>query len=308
MLMTPLFVSAGSLGEKVMSLKKSRSRNGGRFYRVLERLGLGEFRDTPDEKTALLEHVLWQEARERGIRMREFRPLGLPTESFIATFPDGKTIVFEGIPFPPSMPKSVWWIDTKSVLKKKLAKEGVPVPAGGSAATLAGAKKIFNRIRHPVIVKPYEGSGSRHTTIHITTEAELERACKIGKQISPSLIIEEELSGAVYRPTVVNGSLVATIRRDRPQVVGDGVHRVRDLVAEANKHPARQGPYFSPIKLRAAEEAELALQEKTPESIPRAGERVFIHPKINWGVGGTTADVTDEVHPDNKELFEKVAN
>jgi cyanophycin synthetase len=34
---------------------------------------------------------------------------------------------------------------------------------------------------------------------------------------------------------------------------------------------------------------------------------VNLHQKINWGLGGTTADVTEEVHPENATLFEKIA-
>ena len=34
---------------------------------------------------------------------------------------------------------------------------------------------------------------------------------------------------------------------------------------------------------------------------------VTLHQKINWSLGGTTADVTEEIHSDNIKLFEDVA-
>jgi len=34
---------------------------------------------------------------------------------------------------------------------------------------------------------------------------------------------------------------------------------------------------------------------------------VTLNQKINWSVGGTTCDVTDDTHPDNIALFEEVA-
>jgi cyanophycin synthetase len=73
-------------------------------------------------------------------------------------------------------------------------------------------------------------------------------------------------------------------------------------------HPARKGPYFHPIQLDQAAEKELVWQHLNIESIPSQGQRVTLNQKINWGVGGTTADVTDDVHPDNIELFETVAH
>jgi cyanophycin synthetase len=239
--------------------------------------------------------------------MREFRFLGVPTNSFTARFPDGQRIAFESIPFPPGTRPGVWWLDSKAVMKKKFLKRGIPVARGGSAFTLAGAKKIFATIGKPVIAKPFEGSGSRHTTTHIYDEKELERAFRVAKQVSPSVIIEEELRGSVYRPTLVGGRLIATIRRDQPRVIGDGTHSVAELIEKENEHPKRQGPYFSKITMTPAHLKELERQNLALESVPHKNQVVTLHQKINWSVGGTTTDATDEVHPDNKALFEEIA-
>jgi D-alanine-D-alanine ligase-like ATP-grasp enzyme len=274
---------------------------------LLQKLRLGEFLEAYDERTLLLDQVLWDEAKRRGIIMKEFRFLGSPTASFVATYPAGKKIYFNSFPVPPGSSEGVWWIDNKEVLKKKLHKAGIPVAKGGGSMTKRRAVKIFDSLTSPVIVKPYQGSGSRHTTTHIQTREALERAFLVSQEISPVSIIEEELVGAVYRPTLVGGKLIATIRRDVPQVVGDGTHTLQELVEKENEHPKRAGPYFSPIKFEDANLIELARQDMTQESVPKKDQVVFLHQKINWSVGGTTTDVTDEVHPDNKVLFEKIA-
>ena len=262
--------------------------------------------DEPDEKTLLLDTVLWEEAKKRGIHMREFRPFGLPKLSFIATLADGKVFDFEGVPLP-SNRKTVWWIDDKSILKKELAKRGIPVAKGGVVTKKQKALDLFARLHKPAIVKPAIGSASRHTTLHLQNEASLERAFDTARQVSRGVIVEEELEGAVYRPTLVDGTLIATLRRDQPHVTGDGVHTIAELVFNANKHPARQGPYFSPLTLNEAAHQELAYQGLTEKSIPTNNQRVQLHQKINWSGGGTTTDVTDDVHPNNKELFERIA-
>lgn len=302
----PLLAFISRATDGIASGSRGREQQGN-ISKLFHRIGLGELLAEPDDHTLLLDQVLWQEAKNRGIEMFEFRLLGLPTASFIARFPDGRQIAFESVPLPANAPRSVWWIDNKSVMKKRFGPLGIPVPRGSAAYTLPHARSIFNSLRHPVIVKPAEGSASRHTTLHISDEAALERAFKIAKQVSPIVVIEEELRGSVYRPTVVGGRLVATIRRDPPRVVGDGTHTVNELIAEANKHPARGGPYYSPIKLTPVGERELALQNMTQESVPEAGQVVNLHQKINWALGGTTTDVTDDVHPDNKALFEEIA-
>jgi D-alanine-D-alanine ligase-like ATP-grasp enzyme len=261
----------------------------------------------PDEGTQLLALMLWQEAETRGISVVEFRLFNLPRNIFLAQLPSGKKIVYEGIPLPARAVNRASWLDNKAILKEKFTKLGLPVAKGGTASNFKEAKKIFARITPPVIVKPYSGSGSRHTLLHIEDLKELERAFLIAKQICPAVVVEEELVGPVYRATVVDGLLAATLRRDQPHVIGDGVHTISELVEMANEHPARSGPYFHKIQLNDDAHAELIWQQMTVSSIPENGLRVTLNQKINWGVGGTTADVSEVVHPDNVALFEETA-
>jgi D-alanine-D-alanine ligase-like ATP-grasp enzyme len=275
------------------------------LYTALERLGMGQFLETPDDKTLLLDQVLWDEANRRGIVMREFRLFGAAKGLFIATLPSGKVIDFDGVPLPPW--RAAWWINDKPKLVKELRSVGFPVANGKSVRTLRQAKALFKKMQTPLVVKPSVGSASRHTTMHISTQEGLVTAFHSAKKLSPWVMIEEELTGAVYRPTLVNGNLIAVLRRDQAFVTGDGTRTVRELVEEENKDPGRSGPYFSPVKLGIAAEAELEIQGLNKESIPAQGRRVQLNQKINWSLGGTTTDVADEVHPDNVKLFEDVA-
>src|SRR6186713_36554 len=43
------------------------------------------------------------------------------------------------------------------------------------------------------------------------------------------------------------------------------------------------------------------------EKIPKKGERVLLKPTANLSTGGTSTDVTDEVHPANIFMFERIA-
>ena len=275
--------------------------------RFLLARGVAKRQLAPDDNTMLLAKVLWEEAEKRGIEMIEVRLFGLARNLFMAKLPNGRYVTFEGIPFPLWGVHEEWWIDNKDEMKKRFRKLGIPVAKGGAALTLAGAKRLYKKLTPPVIIKPYSGSASRHTTLHIDSEEELTRAFHVALEVAPLAIIEEELVGPVYRATVVDGKLIGVIRRDQPHVIGDGTHTVRELMDEANKHPARGGPYFSKMKIDDVALKELAWQKLTPESVPEKGRRVTLHQKINWSVGGTTADVTDDVHPDNEELFIRIA-
>lgn len=277
------------------------------LLRFLVRTGLAKKQERPDGETLLLAKVLWEEADARGIEMWEFRLFGLARNLFYARLPNGRRLAFEGIPQPPSGISRVWWMDNKTELKKHLRKAGFPTAEGGGAFTARGARRIFGELTPPVIVKPHSGSGSRHTVLHITDERELEEAFRVAKQVAPLALVEEELAGPVYRITVVDGKYRAALRRDPPSVVGDGAHTIRELIDEANTHPARSGPYFSQLKIDDDALKELAWQGYTPESVPAAGTRVMLHQKVNWSLGGTTADVSEQVHPENVRMFGEVA-
>jgi cyanophycin synthetase len=267
---------------------------------------LGEVADSYDERDMLLTQVLWKEAQARGIKVREFKPFGLTRHLFSAEH-GGRRIAYEGVPFPNDRPRGAWWLDDKSILKREFKSLGFPVPAGRACRTVPEALELFKTLRGPVIVKPHHGSATRHTTLHIKDEAALERAVKIALEVSTAAVVEEEMEGPVYRATLVAGELIGVLRRDAAEVVGDGEHTVAELIGRANEHPKRSGPYFHPIKVDAGVHAELAEQNLAIGMIPEAGQHVRLQQKLNWSLGGTTTDVTDETHSDNAELFRKAA-
>jgi len=279
-----------------------------RILNGMMNMGWAKRLNEPDDETQLLALMIWNEAKERSITVSEFRLFNLPRNIFVATYPDGRKIAYEGIPMPGNSDlERVPWMDNKAVLKEKFRALGLPVAKGGAVSTLKEAKKLFKTLTPPVIAKPFSGSASRHTVLHISNEEDLARGFTIAKQIAPKVVIEEELVGAVYRATVVDGKFAAALRRDQPHVIGDGRSSIKELVAKANEHPGRQGPYFYRMNLDELAQTELEWQGLTFESVLQEGVRATLHQKINWSVGGTTCDVTDETHPDNIELFEEVA-
>lgn len=306
-LLRPLFTPGPFMRAIAQSFTAVEGRVTPHLLRFFAWLGLAKKQERPDDATLLLANVLWEEADVRGIPMWEFRLFGLPRNIFYARLPNGRSIAFEGIPQPPSGMTGVWWMDNKTELKKRLREAGFPTAAGGGAFTARQAKKLFNDLTPPVIVKPHSGSASRHTILHITDEAKLLEAVRVAKEVAPLALVEEELRGPVYRVTVVGGVFSAALRRDPPSVLGDGVRTIRELVEEANTHPARGGPYFSPIRLDDNARVELAWQGYDFESVPPSAIRVTLHQKVNWSVGGTTTDTTDSVHPENIHMFERVA-
>ena len=275
------------------------------FLKLMVFLKLGHFADKPDEKDTWRTKCFWEEANKRGIKMKEFHmgPIG---DIFIASY-KGKTITFDALPRPDvEESDALNWMDDKGIMKKKFLKEGLPVAAGGVAWNRHKALKIFNSIRKPVITKPNLGSRSRHTLIHIDTPEKLIYGFKKAKKLSPLVVVEEELNGYLFRGTLVGQKLVGVVRRDQPEVTGDGIHTLRKLLEEENKRPERNGPIFHKIIVDKETEIELKRQNIIMNDIPEKGKVVTFSQKTSRGCGGTTTEVTDIMHPENKKMLEKL--
>ena len=275
------------------------------FFKLMTFLHAGYFTDAYDDKDTWRTKCFWDEANKRGIKMKEFH-LGPIRDIFMAEY-KGKVITFDGLPRPGSTEsKSMAWMDDKGIMKKKFQKVGLPVARGGVAWNQWGALKIYNSLDKPVITKPNLGSRSRHTLIHIDTPEKLIYGFKKANKLSPFVVVEEELRGFLFRGTLVGGKLIGVVKRDQPEVIGDGKHTVQELLDEENKRPERSGPIFHKITIDKEAEIELERQSIKMTDIPDKGRIVTFSQKTSRGCGGTTTEVTSITHPDNKEMLEKL--
>ena len=187
----------------------------------------------------------------------------------------------------------------KDLTKKLLRAAGVPVPHGRPVSDVEDAWAAAQEIGLPVVVKPQDGNQGKGVTVNVTTRKHLAAAYRAAAEHG-EVMVEKFLPGSDFRLLVVGDKLIAASRRDPPQVVGDGLHTVRELVELVNQDPRRgEGHATSLTKIRFDDIAiaRLEVQELTPESIPAKGRRVILRNNANLSTGGTATDVTDDVHP-----------
>lgn len=248
--------------------------------------------------------VLWKEAARRGIQMRSYIALGKPTDAYRARV-NGTDIVFTAIPRPiVSASGSEWWLDDKWILKERLQAAGVPVARGGICTDLREAERIFDTLTKPLVVKPRLGSRGRHTTTHISTIEELRAAFACATQLCRWVVIEEHLTGAVYRGTAVGGRLSGVLAGEPPRVCGDGIHTIEELVQTKN---ASRHDKVSPVVLGPQHRGFLARTGRTLASIPARDEVVDLIEKIGVSYGGHSAEVTTITHPGIQKILEHAA-
>jgi len=189
----------------------------------------------------------------------------------------------------------------KELTKRLLDAAGVPVPLGRAVIDPDDAWAAALEIGLPVVLKPKDGNQGKGVTVNITSREQLDAAYVAASEFRDDILVERYLPGNDFRLLVVGNKLVAAARRDPPQVIGDGVHTVRELVDTVNLDPRRgNGHSTSLTKIRFDDIAlgSLAKQGMVAESVPTKGQRVILRNNANLSTGGAATDVTDDVHPE----------
>jgi len=161
------------------------------------------------------------------------------------------------------------------------------------------------RIGHPVVVKPYNANHGRGVAINLRDDETVAVAFRQAQAISRSVIVETFIHGHDHRMLVINGELVAVAKRVPGHVVGDGTHTIEELVGIVNSDPRRgigHEKVLTRIEFDSQADRLLAQLNYTRQTVPAAGEAIYLRSTGNLSTGGTSVDVTDAVHPDNREM------
>jgi len=196
----------------------------------------------------------------------------------------------------------------KEETNKVLAMLGLPVPKQELVQSEAQAVRAARRIGFPVVTKPYNGNHGRGISIRLTTDEEVAQGFVVAREHSRSVIVESFLEGDDHRLLVVNGELVAATRRTPGHVVGDGTHTVAALVDIVNQDPRRgvgHEKVLTRLELDAQAQKMLDAAGLAASSVPAPGQCVYLRSTANLSTGGTATDVTDVIHPDNREMAER---
>jgi cyanophycin synthetase len=196
----------------------------------------------------------------------------------------------------------------KSLAYRILSDLGLPVPRQFVVYTLKRALSAAEKIGYPVVIKPVDGNHGRGVTVNVMNAAQVETAYDAAKEHGDDIIVEGMIKGFDHRLLVIGGKLEAAARRMPGHVVGDGKRSVKELVEIVNRDPRRgigHEKELTQIQIDAQAVACLAERKMTVDSVPAAGDVVLLRYTANLSTGGTAIDVTDEIHPDNREMAER---
>ncbi len=187
---------------------------------------------------------------------------------------------------------------------------GLPVPRQRLVRGENDAVRAAERIGYPVVVKPLDANHGRGVTTEVRDAEQVKVAFARAREHARSIIVETFLEGFDHRMLVVGGQLIAVAKRVPGHVVGDGKHTITELVDLVNRDPRRGIGHENVLtRLELDDEAARMLARKslTPSSVPKTGEMVFLRGTGNLSTGGTAIDLTDVIHPDNREMAKRAA-
>lgn len=198
----------------------------------------------------------------------------------------------------------------KEETKMLLEAAEIPVPRGTIVRSIEGLQEAIAKFGYPLVIKPIDGNHGKGNTTNIINEEQALKAFEAAKAYSRSVIVERYITGFDFRCLVINNKFICAALRTPASVVGDGVHDVQWLIDETNKDPRRgfgHEKVLTQITIDQFTQKMLDDAGITLAYIPAKGERVLLKPTANLSTGGTSTDVTDEVHPANLFMFERIA-
>ena len=163
------------------------------------------------------------------------------------------------------------------------------------------------RIGYPVVLKPLNANHGRGVSINLTTSEQVVTAFDqaLEQGTGRAVLVESFIEGFDHRMLVVGKELVAVAKRVPGHVVGDGKRTIEELIDIVNEDPRRGIGHEKVLtRLELDKQANRLLSEagKDPQTVLDEGEIFYLRSTANLSTGGTAIDMTDVVHPDNREM------
>lgn len=184
---------------------------------------------------------------------------------------------------------------------------GLPVPQQALVYSERQAVRTARQMGYPLVVKPLNANHGRGVSINLNSDEEIATAFAQAQKhgTSRAVLIESFITGYDHRMLVVNNELVAVAKRVPGHVVGDGVHTIEQLIDIVNQDPRRGVGHEKVLtRLELDSQATRLMEDAghTKDTILPKDEQFFLRSTANLSTGGTAIDVTDIVHPDNRDM------
>jgi len=170
---------------------------------------------------------------------------------------------------------------------------------------ISEAHRFIEEIGYPIVIKPFDGAHGDSVFIGLKNKKGCSEAInKIIKKCK-YILVEKEFKGKEFRFIASCDKVFAVTNRDPANVVGDGIHNIKELVKIKNSDPNRGEKNEKPltkIKIDNITKQNLVEQNIKLDYIPVKGRKIYLRKESNISTGGDSIDITDIVHPELKKI------
>ncbi len=249
--------------------------------------------------------TLTDAAKRRNIRVKMINPD--PDLPIFDLSKDGKTIRCFNALTDLVGAATFHLVNNKRACHAWLTAQRIPVPAQLAYCDANHEAAIAFLQRYaPIVVKPCMQWGGRGVSMGVRTPDELQAAVRFARTYEADVILEETVPGDDLRVILAGGKLAAAIRRRPAAVVGDGKHTLRQLILRQNAERRKNDP-SNQIPWNAETRRNLVELKRSPDDVPKLGERVRVRLTNNYHTGGTVEVVTEQVPRRALALAERIA-
>jgi cyanophycin synthetase len=153
--------------------------------------------------------------------------------------------------------------------------------------------KAIKKIGFPLVVKPRTGGEGKAVYVRLQNLKEVKTAFKSANKICKEVVFEKYFAGSDYRFLILEDRVLAILKKEPPQVTGDGIHNLEFLIKEENKKRLiKHKTYNSGLKnnIVLGKPALLFLQKQGIDLnyVPKKNEVVVLKQKANLTTGGSS--------------------
>ncbi|QQK74189.1 acylphosphatase [Salicibibacter cibarius] len=198
--------------------------------------------------------------------------------------------------------------NNKHLTKEHLSKAGVPVAEGKKFMDDVQDEDIVEyakSIGFPVVVKPVDDNAGKGVFANILDEQRLKKVLVHVRQelAYTEVLLEKYMPGKEFRIYVIEDRVLGAMNRRPANVIGDGVHTIKELIDLKNTE-RKKNPHTTSRLIKIDDEILDFIDRAgyTLETVPKDGEFLYIRQKSNLARGGEAIDVTEQLTPELKQI------
>lgn len=249
-------------------------------------------------------HLLALEASARSLPIRWFNKACF--ETTIA----GEKIVFWCTRSNANSAVAVKIATRKDMTAKILRAAGLQVAEGKAFSDLEKADSYAKKLGYPVVTKPLSGMKGRGVTVDITDRDQFRRAWEVaaGPSGRRRVLVERSFRGIEARFLVVGGACVGVVKKVPPNVVGDGISSIQELIDQKNALRA-ENPHLRsrPILIDNHRQGVIRAAGYTLDDVLSPQSYFEFDRKGAFSTGGDSVEIRTDIHPTYLAVAEQAA-